>query len=356
VRDVVRVSGGHRSSPSTLTDGTPQHYQRHVSTTRYPFRTRSTASAAGREDVSSLALKDYLRASFYLGKISAGDKLPSHRELAKQLGISATAALDLYNALEVEGIIDARERSGTFLKHVVLEADCDPQHAAIFRALNNTVVQLQQLSVSPEDYTRKLQLLVGSDVRANFRFGFVMHREAFEIAAVTLRRKTRARLEIVALSPDNDDPCWARTMLDRDHSIRCVVATYLHINMAAALAAEFGRHAVMARPESSQDFFELPPSGNRYVLTRDRNTAQDIKSVAFKALGASQASRFIVCSLQDHEVLRQFDQEAEEILIAPATRAEAHARFGSSKRLRVLPSNLSDDTVDEIVFNYLFAR
>ena len=70
---------------------------------------------------STRRLRDYLRANFYLRNIAPGDKLVSHRELSRQLRISPTTALRLYEELESEGLLDTKERSGTFLKKLALK-------------------------------------------------------------------------------------------------------------------------------------------------------------------------------------------------------------------------------------------
>src|SRR5260221_3305448 len=120
-------------------------------------------------------LRDYLRASFYLGKVSAGDRLPSHRELAKQLGISSTTALELYHTLESEGILSSKERSGTFLRRVAIEADRDARHNAVFRLMTRVVARLDLLSFSPIEYARLMRRYVGADPRTDFKFGLIMH-------------------------------------------------------------------------------------------------------------------------------------------------------------------------------------
>lgn len=301
-------------------------------------------------------LKEYLRASFYLGKISAGDKLPSHRELAKQLGISPTTALELYQALESEGILDAKERSGTFLKQIGIEADRQPRDAALLRLVSTTITRLALLSVSPDEYIRLLLRYLGNDVRQDFQFGLLMHPEAFEIAASTAGRKCQARLPMVQLSPDPEDRRRTRTLLARDTNIRCLVATYLHIDLATSLAREFDRHVLMARPErTAESIFEVPKGDCRYVVTRDQNTAEDLKRLISLIFPPSNAACFVIASLHEEDILCRIADEAVEILVSPSAHAEARRRFGPLKRLQPIPSNLSDDTVDEMVFNYLFA-
>src|SRR3954451_25138193 len=54
-------------------------------------------------------LRDALRS----GRLRAGERLPSSRVLAKELGISRNLVLDCYTQLQAEGYLSGRTGSGT---------------------------------------------------------------------------------------------------------------------------------------------------------------------------------------------------------------------------------------------------
>jgi GntR family transcriptional regulator, transcriptional repressor for pyruvate dehydrogenase complex len=56
-------------------------------------------------------LRDFVRAS----KLSPGDRLPTERELARQLGVSRTSLRQALTALRVEGLVDVRHGDGIYL-------------------------------------------------------------------------------------------------------------------------------------------------------------------------------------------------------------------------------------------------
>ncbi|HSL23056.1 MAG TPA: winged helix-turn-helix domain-containing protein, partial [Vicinamibacterales bacterium] len=93
-----------------------------------------------------------LRARFYLGKIGSGDRLPSVRGLAEDLGVSPTTTLELYRALESEGIVEGRQRSGMFLRTVGVEPERPRAHAALFRLVAATASKLQLTGACPGDF------------------------------------------------------------------------------------------------------------------------------------------------------------------------------------------------------------
>src|SRR5690606_35783653 len=64
---------------------------------------------------------EFFRASISTGRIRRGRRLPSSRELASQLGISRTTAVQAYERLAAEGYIAARPRAGIFVADALPE-------------------------------------------------------------------------------------------------------------------------------------------------------------------------------------------------------------------------------------------
>ncbi|WP_285779978.1 PLP-dependent aminotransferase family protein [Microtetraspora sp. NBRC 13810] len=60
-------------------------------------------------------LGDQLRAAMRAGVLSAGERLPSTRGLARQLGVSRTVVTEAYQQLYAEGWLDGRHGSGTYV-------------------------------------------------------------------------------------------------------------------------------------------------------------------------------------------------------------------------------------------------
>src|SRR4051812_38123801 len=56
-----------------------------------------------------------LRDEITIGTLVAGTRLPSSRELARDLRVSRVTVATAYSELEAEGLIEARPGSGTFV-------------------------------------------------------------------------------------------------------------------------------------------------------------------------------------------------------------------------------------------------
>ena len=63
-------------------------------------------------------LEDGLRQAIRTGRLPAGERLPSSRELARQLGVSRGLVQDCYGQLHAEGYLTARVGSATRVAEV----------------------------------------------------------------------------------------------------------------------------------------------------------------------------------------------------------------------------------------------
>ncbi len=338
---------------------------------------RDLFHAPGRRGIASLVAQ--LRADYYMARLSAGDRLPPVREVATRLNVSPTTALELYRALETEGFVKGRERSGVFLRTVGREMDRARREAALFKAVGATARRLSLQGLSPSEFATCLLQYTGCRFREGFRVGFLGHRESLEMIQDSLTRRLKFELPIVA-APLNGGPDDARRMLARDPSISCLLSTFLFSARAAELAQEFDVSLIVARL-APLTALGLDPdaAGRRHVIVRDRDCAAGLRglicSLARKRdsggvctvvleeggctgcarLDRSDAASVHVAALDEEDRLAEFERESDTFYAPSTSFDHVKARYARSKRVVRLPVDLSDETVEGLLFHYLFS-
>lgn len=73
---------------------------------------------AGERLLVSRAVSDHLQALILRGGLNPGDKLPSQRDLAEQLGVSRPSLREAISVLEVMGLVKVRIGSGVYVNQV----------------------------------------------------------------------------------------------------------------------------------------------------------------------------------------------------------------------------------------------
>jgi DNA-binding transcriptional regulator YhcF (GntR family) len=63
------------------------------------------------------------------GELEPGQRLPTVRQLAADLGLAANTVARAYRELEADGVISTRGRHGTFVHSPVLDTDATPADA-----------------------------------------------------------------------------------------------------------------------------------------------------------------------------------------------------------------------------------
>ncbi|WP_214466789.1 GntR family transcriptional regulator [Microbacterium flavescens] len=80
------------------------------------------------------------------GELAAGQRLPTVRRLAEDLGVAPGTVARAYRELEASGVIETRGRNGTFVSFAG-----DPAHRAAQQAATAFAEQIRTLRIDPEE-------------------------------------------------------------------------------------------------------------------------------------------------------------------------------------------------------------
>ncbi|HEY2589144.1 MAG TPA: GntR family transcriptional regulator, partial [Tepidisphaeraceae bacterium] len=87
------------------------------------------------------------------GTLRVGDRIPSVREMSKQLGVAIGTVLHAYRLLEVRGRIEARPQSGYYVRPALPPLPeprvSSPSTQAIRPTIGKMVVRMSMLSTDP---------------------------------------------------------------------------------------------------------------------------------------------------------------------------------------------------------------
>ncbi|MFW5737109.1 MAG: FadR/GntR family transcriptional regulator [Halanaerobium sp.] len=82
---------------------------------------------------------EQIREMIYEGELKKGDKLPSERQLKKDLGVSRASIREAFSALEMIGLIESRPGEGTFIRKCFDEDIFNP--LSLILLLNDNVAE-----------------------------------------------------------------------------------------------------------------------------------------------------------------------------------------------------------------------
>lgn len=92
-----------------------------------------------------------------MGKVGAGDRLPSVRQMALRNSINHKTAFAIYQRLHLEGYITLRRGSGAYVSDID-HADLEQAYClSLFKLIKSNFAEADRLRVSPRDFTRLAQ-------------------------------------------------------------------------------------------------------------------------------------------------------------------------------------------------------
>jgi GntR family transcriptional regulator len=100
-------------------------------------------------------IADQIRNHSATGALSPGDRLPSVRQLAKDLAVNQNTILHVYERLTAEGLLERRQGDGTYVSQTLPPGRLKAQREMLIKEIDRLAHRAADLGVSPDE-TRKL--------------------------------------------------------------------------------------------------------------------------------------------------------------------------------------------------------
>lgn len=101
-----------------------------------------------------------LLTALHMGKVCAGDRLPSVRQMALRNSINHKTAFSIYQRLHAEGYISLRRGSGAYVSDID-QADLEQAYClSLFKLIKSNFAEADRLRITPRDFTKLAQSYV----------------------------------------------------------------------------------------------------------------------------------------------------------------------------------------------------
>jgi GntR family transcriptional regulator len=111
-------------------------------------------------------LIEQVREAVARGRLAEGERLPSVRQLSKELVVNPNTIARAYTELEREGVLHTRPGLGVFVAKVQTDLRADARKRRLCAIIDRLLTEAVHLGVSADD----LQTLVAERIKA-FQFG-----------------------------------------------------------------------------------------------------------------------------------------------------------------------------------------
>lgn len=102
-------------------------------------------------------LRTQVAAMTVTGELPPGQKLPTVRRLATDLGLAANTVARAYRELEADGVISTQGRRGTFVRSALLDDETAEDPGAARKAAQNFTTAARRSGLSLAEATRLVE-------------------------------------------------------------------------------------------------------------------------------------------------------------------------------------------------------
>jgi GntR family transcriptional regulator len=100
---------------------------------------------------------DQVMGGIAAGALAAGHQLPTVRQLAVDLSINPNTVLRAYRELEIRGILDTQQGTGTFISHQKLKRDDVDRQRGLNRLVGEFIARAGAAGFTLEELIEQLQ-------------------------------------------------------------------------------------------------------------------------------------------------------------------------------------------------------
>ena len=180
--------------------------------------------------------REQLLTALHLGKVRAGDRLPSVRQISQRSQINSKTAFAIYQRLQTEGYIELRTGSGAYVADIE-QADLNQAYClSVLQLIKANLAAAEHLKLDPRQYQRLVRNFVDRSPLTAVQVAVVeCNEEQIQLFAHEIASRLKVRVTPVMLDQlEHPDRRTARLLARADY----FATTDYHFKQVKEIAAQ----------------------------------------------------------------------------------------------------------------------
>lgn len=291
-------------------------------------------------------IKGQLLSAIYCGKIKEGDRIPSIRELAEDLGVNYKTARKVYQRLAQEKYIDIVQGSGAFLSKRSGEDTYERmRRRATFKLLAEVAEKTRNLGLSTVKFAHLLEDYVTRTNLRKLRLAVVDHEEEAFIFSRELKMRLEVEAEPVSLSRIQAQES-TQVLQQSDY----LLTTSWHMEEVRSLAESYQKKVVEIKPshEIYREILSTARHKNVAIVVQDERTLHTSWEIFMNIFYPSTQKKFWIAPINREDLIDRIVEEADLIFVSPACWDEMRKRTPAERELKTYEIFISEETINEL--------
>ncbi len=289
-------------------------------------------------------LAEQIRYAIATGQIKPGERLPTGRELAKELGIHANTVFAAYRLLAEEGFISLRQGSGVYVTDFSHNRLRQTALASLERVLNAVLQPVRLGLMSSEELLHLVAERLNSlkEGTPSLKVAFVeCNFEQMETCCQQLEQALGVRVEPILLDEAKQDRGKLR-------AFDLIVTTFFHFRGVKALTAK-GQKVVPTLSTPSRKVLEtmasLPRKTRLGVICRDKVSLPTVVQQVHQLSGIEP---MLAAWLGDRKGVRRVLTQCDAVVFMPPCRSRVLALAPKGKTLIEFEHEIDQSSLEEV--------
>jgi DNA-binding transcriptional regulator YhcF (GntR family) len=302
--------------------------------------------------------REQIVSALHLGRLKAGERLPSVRSLSRTWGIDPKTAFRIYHALAEEGYVLLRPGSGAYLKEVAPSLLDQARALALMRLVRKHMTLAEELDIDTHRYVDLVSRYAGRGQAGEERRDQVAfiecNREQVDMIAQELSRRARTVAHPLLLDTIAGGD---RRALAVAATCRYLVTTDFHFAELDPIARRLGKRLLCVRLDSRiiENMLALASRGTLGMIVSDASFIPAFRrSLVRLGHDAQIARRIEAVEASDPHKLRQLISRADALYVSPLVANEVKGLIPPTMSVLQPRSHLSSESVESIEALLLF--
>lgn len=290
-----------------------------------------------------------LLTALHTGRLAAGDRLPSVRQVAQRNRINLKTAFSIYQRLGAEGYVTLRVGSGAYVSELD-QSDLEEAYChTMLRMIRSNLAEAERLKVGPREYLKLVQRLVNKSAAVSPRVAVVeCNEEQINLFAHEISDKTGLAVSPVLLSRlESRDPRAARELAKADY----LATTHFHFREVKTLTAGNGRPLVQLRlnPSFVPSLVEAARRGPLLMVVSNADYFPAFRQSLLQ-IGTPRAvvERITAVDHSNPRLVRAAAERARSVYVSPICKPRTRALIPEKAELLKADSTLSDESLERL--------
>lgn len=289
-------------------------------------------------------IKGQLVSAIYCGKIKEGDRLPSIREMAEDLGVNYKTIRRIFLRLADEGYLDMVRGSGAYLKKRTGPENWEGmRRKAIFRLISEVTEKAKNLGLSPHKFSRIYQSYSTGLNLKELSLVVVDHDEEAFVFSRELRNRLGVKVKTIPLERMAElDPLIELKGFD------FILTTSWHMDAVKEFVKQIEVGIVEIKP-SHEIYIEILKAAqdkNVAIVIQDERTMHASLEIFMNIYHPSTTKKFWITSIERDDLVEEILREADLIFVSPICWDEMNKRTPPGKELKTYENFISEETIE----------